>query len=140
LNLIIYSFSAYDDLQLKHEALKLIKPQFEISMPLLKPAVYAPIFRDCEAPSLELFDLEDYLASDTSRLNQLANRCSEQDLETFIKEFGMIAGVSSRLPTDQRGGKQVLEFVVTQLFEFKRMYQSGVRHFQTNYSLLLFLS
>jgi intraflagellar transport protein 52 len=116
----------------------LIKPQFEVSMPPLKPAVYTPVFRDCEVPSLELFDLEDYFASETSRLNQLTNRCSEQDLELFIKEFGTIAGISSRMPADQRGAKQVLEFIVTQLFEFKRMNQSGVRDCQINHSLLLF--
>ena len=112
---------------MKHEPLTLIKPQFEVPMPALKPAVYPPIFRDCEPPSLELFDLEDYFASETSRLNQLTNKCSEQDLELFIKEFGGISGISSRMPTDQRGAKQILEFVVTQLFEFKRMYQPGVR-------------
>ena len=99
-------------------------------MPPLKPAVYSPMFRDCEPPALELFDLEDYFASETSRLNQLTNRCSEQDLDLFIKEFGMIAGIASRMPADQRGAKQILEFVVTQLFEFKRMYQPGVRKSQ----------
>lgn len=119
-------FSAYEDLQMKHEPLTLIKPQFEVPMPPLKPAVYPPIFRDCEPPTLELFDLEDYFASETSRLNQLTNRCNEQDLDSFIKEFGMIAGISSRMPADQRGAKQILDFVVTQLFEFKRMYQPGV--------------
>jgi len=113
---------------MKHEPLTLIKPQFEVPMPALKPAVYEPAFRDCEPPALELFDLEEYLASETSRLNQLTNKCSEQDLELFIKEFGSIAGISSRMPTDQRGAKQILEFVVTQLFEFKRMYQPGVRY------------
>ena len=111
---------------MKHEPLTLIKPQFEVPMPPLKPAVYPPIFRDCEPPALELFDLEDYFASETSRLNQLTNRCTEQDLDLFIKEFGMISGISSRMPADQRGAKQVLEFVLTQLFEFKRMYQPGV--------------
>jgi intraflagellar transport protein 52 len=96
-------------------------------MPPLKPAVYPPIFRDCEPPALELFDLEDYFASETSRLNQLTNKCAEPDLDLFIREFGMIAGISSRMPTDQRGAKQILEFITTQLFEFKRMYQPGVR-------------
>ena len=102
-------------------------------MPALKPAVYPPIFRDCEPPPLELFDLEDYFASETSRLNQLTNKCSEHDLELFIKEFGSISGISSRMPTDQRGAKQILEFIVTQLFEFKRMYQPGVRIFVQKY-------
>jgi intraflagellar transport protein 52 len=124
--LINYFLRAFEDLQIKHEPLTLIKPQFEVPMPSLKPAVYSPIFRDCEPPSLELFDLEDYFASETSRLNQLTNKCSEQDLDLFIKEFGSIAGISSRMPTDQRGAKQILEFVTTQLFEFKRMYQPGV--------------
>jgi intraflagellar transport protein 52 len=113
----------------KHEPLTLIKPQFEVPMPPLKPAVYPPIFRDCELPSLELFDLEDYFASETSRLNQLTNRCGEQDLDLFIREFGMIAGISNRMPKDQRGSKQVLEFILTQLFEFKRMNQPGVIEF-----------
>lgn len=126
---------------MKHETLTLIKPQFEVPMPALKPAVYPAIFRDCEPPALELFDLEDYFASETSRLNQLTNKCSEQDLELFIKEFGNIAGISSRMPTDQRGAKQILEFVVTQLFEFKRMYQPGVRNkFWGKYMIIQFVS
>jgi hypothetical protein len=123
---------------MKHEPLTLIKPQFEVPMPALKPAVYPPIFRDCEAPALELFDLEDYFASETSRLNQLTNKCSEQDLDLFIKEFGGIAGISSRMPTDQRGAKQILEFIVTQLFEFKRMYQPGVRIFEEKIVFIIF--
>ncbi|CAF1073908.1 unnamed protein product [Adineta steineri] len=126
LTLIPKMIRAYEELQMKHEPLTLIKPQFEVPMPSLKPAVFPPIFRDCEPPSLELFDLEDYFASETSRLNQLTNKCSEQDLDLFIKEFGNIAGISSRMPVDQRGGKQILEFIVTQLFEFKRMYQPGM--------------
>jgi len=126
LTLVPKMVRAYEDLQIKHEPLTLIKPQFEVPMPPLKPAVYPPIFRDCEPPALELFDLEDYFASETSRLNQLTNRCTEQDLDLFIKEFGMIAGISSRMPADQRGAKQILEFVLTQLFEFKRMYQPGM--------------
>ena len=109
-------------------------------MPSLKPAIHEPVFRDCEPPSLELFDLEDYFASETSRLNQLTNRCSEQDLDLYIKEFGMIAGISSRMPTDKRGGKQILEFVLTQLFEFKRMYQHGVRHIIKKSILYYFFS
>ena len=111
---------------MKHEPLTLIKPQFEVPMPPLKPAVYPPVFRDCEPPALELFDLEDYFASETSRLNQLTNKCSEHDLDLFVKEFGNIAGISGRMPADQRGAKQILEFVVTQLFEFKRTYHPGV--------------
>ena len=42
------------------------------------------------------------------------------------------------MPTDQRGAKQILEFVVTQLFEFKRMYQPGVRNILLVKEILLF--
>ncbi|CAF1065480.1 unnamed protein product [Didymodactylos carnosus] len=130
LSLVPKMIRSYEDLQVKHEPVSLIKPQFEIPMPPLKPAVYPPLFHDVDPPALELFDLEDYFASETSRLNQLANKCNEQDLEFFVKEFGNIAGISSRIPVDQRDAKHILDYVLTQLFEFKRL---NVEHEMDDY-------
>lgn len=44
-------------LGVKHEALRLITPQFETPLPPLQPSVFPPSFRELSNPQLELFDL-----------------------------------------------------------------------------------
>ncbi len=39
------SLRAYEDLNVKHEALKLITPQFETPLPPLQAAIFPPSFR-----------------------------------------------------------------------------------------------
>lgn len=46
--------SLYGDLDLKHEPLTLIPPNFEAPMPPLKPAVFPPAIQELPAPNLEL--------------------------------------------------------------------------------------
>lgn len=44
----------YKDLDLKHEPLTLIPPNFESPMPPLKPAVFPPSIQELNPPNLEL--------------------------------------------------------------------------------------
>lgn len=44
----------YNKLDLKHEPLTLIPPQFEAPMPPLKPATFPPVIQELPNPSLEL--------------------------------------------------------------------------------------
>ncbi|XP_054289418.1 intraflagellar transport protein 52 homolog [Macrosteles quadrilineatus] len=127
---------AYDQLQVKHEPLKLIPPQFESPLPPLQPAVFPPSFRDLLPPALELFDLEEAFSSERARLSQLANKClglggrassggrvagaalddEIADLEYWIREAGQIIGVGS--PLDD--ASKILHAVTLLIAEFKK--------------------
>ncbi|XGW04433.1 hypothetical protein V3C99_015538 [Haemonchus contortus] len=116
---------AYDQVQVKVEPLTLIVPQFEVPLPPLEPAVFPPNFRELPPPKLELFDLDEMFSSQEVRLAQLTNKCEEKDLEFYILEAGEVLGVNSSLPINERNPKRILEHVLTQLFEFKKLGQDG---------------
>lgn len=63
-NLIPESLALYDQLNVKHEVLTLIPPQFETPMLGLQPAVFPPILRELPPPNLELFDLDEEFAQE----------------------------------------------------------------------------
>lgn len=115
---------AYDQLGVKHEQLRLIQPQFETPMPPLEPAVFPPRFREVPAPALDLFDLDDSFSDEKVRLAQLTNKCTEDDLEYFVREAGEIMGVSSKLTEEQRAspeaGKHILEYIFRQVVDYKK--------------------
>lgn len=46
-------------MEVKHEPLSLIVPQFEVPLLGLAPGVFPPVLRELENPPLELFDLDD---------------------------------------------------------------------------------
>eukprot|EP00058_Branchiostoma_floridae_P024482 XP_002609972.1 hypothetical protein BRAFLDRAFT_124392 [Branchiostoma floridae] len=114
---------AYETLNVKHEPLTLITPQFETPLPPLQPAVFPPAFRELPAPSLDLFDLDEAFSSEKVRLAQLTNKCTDDDLEYYVRECGDILGVSPKLPLDSRDAKHILEHVFTQVVEFKKLNQ-----------------
>ena len=70
-SLIPEAVSLYDELDVKHEPLSLIPPQFEHPLPPLQPAVFPPSLREPPPPALDLFDLDDQFASDKVRLAHL---------------------------------------------------------------------
>ncbi|CAG0901067.1 unnamed protein product [Darwinula stevensoni] len=116
---------AYEQLGVKHEPLRLITPQFETPLPLLQPAVFPPSFRELPNPSLELFDLDEAFSSEKARLAQITNKCSDSDLEYYIRECGEILGATARIPPGSRDAKRVLEFLFFQLVEFKKLNPGG---------------
>lgn len=129
----LYSFSfetlpkvvhAYYELGVKHKPLVLIKPNFSVPTPPLRPAVYAPQFRDLPPPGLDLYDLDDHFASEKVRLAQLSNKCSDEDLEYFVRECGEILGVSTKIkaPVAERDGKHVLGHVLDQIVDAKKIH------------------
>ncbi|KHN76535.1 Intraflagellar transport protein 52 -like protein [Toxocara canis] len=117
------SIAAYEQVGLKHEPLTLIVPHFEVPLPPLQPAVFPPNFRELPPPQLELFDLDEMFSSTDVRLAQLANKCDEVDLEYFVKEAGEIFGITRSLPANDRGPKRILEYVLHQVAEFKKLNQ-----------------
>ncbi|XP_077283625.1 intraflagellar transport 52 [Arctopsyche grandis] len=129
----------YSLLGLKHEPLKLIKPQLETPLPVLQVAVFPPTFRELPPPPLELFDLDDAFSSETSRLAQLTNKCLvpivrgkqnkpadqsankqiEADLEYFVRECGRICKVGN--DSANLNAKQILNTIGLQIAQFKKI-------------------
>ncbi|XP_076012485.1 intraflagellar transport protein 52 homolog isoform X2 [Genypterus blacodes] len=115
--------SAYKQLNIKHEQLQLITPQFETPLPHLQPAVFPPALRDLPPPMLELFDLDDDFSSEKVRLAQLTNKCTDDDLEFYVRKCGEIFGVTAKLDKDHRDAKHILEHIFFQVVEFKKLNQ-----------------
>ncbi|XP_075210562.1 intraflagellar transport 52 isoform X2 [Lycorma delicatula] len=129
---------AYKALNVKHEPLRLIPPQFETPLPPLQAAVFPPSFRDLPPPPLELFDLEEAFSSERARLSQLANKClttnshgrktlsggrsmlhneEVSDVEYFVREAGHILGLTTPAQND---AAKILHSVVLQIADFKK--------------------
>lgn len=119
-DIIPEAIKAYETLNVPHEPLQLIAPQFQTPLPPLEPAVFPPTFRELEPPALDLFDLDDTFSSERVRLAQLTNKCNDDDLEYFIRECGEILSVSHKLDADKRDGKHILEHIFRQVVDFKK--------------------
>ncbi|KAJ3150366.1 Intraflagellar transport protein 52 [Geranomyces variabilis] len=119
--LIPAAVKAYAELGVRKESLTLIQPQFETPLPPLRPATFPPLPTDLPPPSLELFDLDDSFASDRVRLAQLTNKCTDDDLEYYVRECGRILGVVDRLDEGKRDAKHVLEFVFRSVVNWKKL-------------------
>ncbi|XP_065311440.1 intraflagellar transport protein 52 homolog [Dermacentor albipictus] len=113
--------NAYEELGVPHEPLRLISPQFECPLPPLQPAVFPPCFREPSGPPLELFDLDEELSSESRRLAQLANKCTDEDLHYFLLQCGQVLGIS----TATGEPKHIIEHVLTRLVEFRKLNQCG---------------
>ena len=117
----ITDIQAYHELEVKQKPLGLIKPNFEVPTPPLRPAVYPPQFRDLPPPGLDLYDLDEQFASERVRLAQLCNKCGNDDLEYFVRECGEILGVSTKITSADRDGKHILGHIFEQIVEAKKM-------------------
>ncbi|XP_069024240.1 intraflagellar transport protein 52 homolog [Embiotoca jacksoni] len=115
--------SAYEQLNVKDEPLQLITPQFETPLPQLQPAVFPPALSDLPPPMLDLFDLDETFSSEKVRLAQLTNKCTDDDLEFYVRKCGEILGVTPKLDKEQRDAKHILEHIFFQVVEFKKLNQ-----------------
>ncbi|XP_053309864.1 intraflagellar transport protein 52 homolog [Spea bombifrons] len=114
---------AYEQLNVKHETLQLIQPQFETPLPGLQPSVFPPSFRELPPPALDLFDLDENFSSEKARLAQITNRCTDDDLEFYVRKCGDILGVTANLPKEEQDAKHILEHIFFQVVEFKKLNQ-----------------
>mmetsp|Transcript_1100 Transcript_1100/g.3101 ORF Transcript_1100/g.3101 Transcript_1100/m.3101 type:complete len:446 (-) Transcript_1100:366-1703(-) len=113
----------YKQFEVKHEPLSLIPPEFETPLPPLQPAVFPPTIREPPPPALDLFDLDDHFASERVRLAHLTNKCSEDDLEYYVREAGSVLGVTGSLPPERRDARHVLHHIFLQIVEWKKLNQ-----------------
>ena len=86
-----------------------------------------------------MFDLDEQFASEKARLAQLTNKCTDDDIEYYVREAGEILGVVSELTKQlQQGGtpaeealkgemgaKRVLEYMFRQIVRYKCLNQEG---------------
>ena len=120
-SLIPEAVALYSQLEVKHEPLSLIPPQFEHPLPPLVPAVFPPSLREPPPPTLDLFDLDDQFASEKVRLAHLTNKCNDDDLEYFLREAGDLLGVNAQLRPEQRDARHVLAQVFKQIAAWKKL-------------------
>ncbi|KAB0804768.1 hypothetical protein PPYR_01738 [Photinus pyralis] len=115
----------YDKLDVKHQTLKLISPNFEAPLPPLQAAVFPPSFRELPPPPLELFDLDEAFSSSLTRLAQFTNKFlsttpsndpTDQQLDFYIQECAKIVNVG----IDSTDSKDILFEVATQCNKFKQ--------------------
>eukprot|EP00929_Paragymnodinium_shiwhaense_P019970 TRINITY_DN1344_c0_g1_i1.p1 TRINITY_DN1344_c0_g1~~TRINITY_DN1344_c0_g1_i1.p1 ORF type:complete len:447 (-),score=117.72 TRINITY_DN1344_c0_g1_i1:177-1517(-) len=121
-DLIPEGVKLYQQLGVKHEPLTLIPPQFETPMPSLQPAVFPPCLREPPPPALDLFDLDEQFASERVRLAQLTNKCTDDDLDFYIRQAGEVLGVTRQLG-ERKGAKHILEHIFKELVGYKKMNQ-----------------
>lgn len=117
-DLIPETLEMYKTLNVKHEPLTLIPPNFETPMPALQAAVFAPSLKELPPPSLELFDLDDQFASEKIRMAQMTNKCGDDEVDYYIKECGDILGVSNHInnPDDP---KAILHYIFQEIVKYK---------------------
>jgi intraflagellar transport protein 52 len=114
----------YEKLDVKHEPLSLIPPEFVCPFPRLQPAFFHPNMADLPLPALDLFDLDEQFASDEIRLAQLTNKCQDDDdLEYYILEAADILGVNGMNGYDgdqnTEDAKSVLDYIFRRIVEYK---------------------
>ncbi|KAJ3321013.1 Intraflagellar transport protein 52 [Boothiomyces sp. JEL0866] len=122
-SLIPQAVHLYGHLGLKHEPLTLIQPQFETPLPPLEPAVFPPILQEIPPPALDLFDLDEHFASEKAKLAQLTNKCSDDDLEYYMRECGQILGIMEKLEPGKQDARHVLDHVFKSIVNWKKLNQ-----------------
>jgi intraflagellar transport protein 52 len=93
-------------------------------LPALEPAVFPPILQDLPPPALDLFDLDENFASERSKLVTLTNKCTDDDLEYYIRECGSILGIMDKLNPEKQDAKNVLEYVFKSIANWKKLNQT----------------
>ncbi|KAJ8681260.1 hypothetical protein QAD02_017047 [Eretmocerus hayati] len=123
LDLVPASLKAYDDLNVKHEPLSLIAPNFETPLPPTQASVFPPTFQELPPPALELYDLDEAFSSNYLKLSQLTNKymtdsdlTNEKELEHYIREFGAVMRIDN---IENRTAKEVLNHVFSKISSYK---------------------
>jgi intraflagellar transport protein 52 len=60
-----------------------------------------PMMRELAPPALDLFDLDAEFSSEKLLLAQLTNKCTDEDLDYYVRESGEVMGVSTLIRGDR---------------------------------------
>ena len=87
-------------------------------MPQLQAAVFLPNIKDLPPPAMDLFDLDEQFASEKIKMAQLTNKCSDEDVEYYIRECGDILGVTQNVenPDDP---KAILHYIFQEIVKYR---------------------
>jgi len=122
---------AYEQLHVKYEPLRIIKPQFEIPLPNLQLATFPPIFSEPPAPPLELYDLDETFSGARSQLAHMTGQVlqalqakepqrralNQRELENYVKECARITAI-----VDERqdmAAREILNIVARQIVSYR---------------------
>jgi hypothetical protein len=80
--------------------------------------VFPPTLKELPPPSLDLYDLDEQFANEKIKMAQLTNKCTDDDVEYYIKECGDILGVSAQInnPDDP---KAILHYIFQEIVKYK---------------------
>lgn len=87
--------------------------------------MFPPTLREPPPPALDQFDLDEHFASEALRLAQLTNKCSDDDLEYYVKESADILGILPKLDPERNDAKHILEFIFHKIVNFKKLNQEA---------------
>lgn len=87
--------------------------------------MFPPTLREPPPPALDQFDLDEHFASESLRLAQLTNKCSDDDLEYYVKESADILGILPKLDPERSDAKHILEFIFHKIVNFKKLNQDA---------------
>lgn len=69
-------------------------------------------------PALDLYDLDEQFASERIKLAQLTNKCTDEDVEYYIKECGDILGVAQHVENGD-DPKAILHYIFQEIVKYK---------------------
>ncbi len=61
--------------------------------------------------------MDGQFSSEKSKLAQLTNKCTDDDIEYYVKECGDILGVSSQVDSDDP--KAILHYIFQEIIKYK---------------------
>jgi intraflagellar transport protein 52 len=77
--------------------------------------------QDLAPPALDLFDLDEHFATERTKLTQLTNKCTDDDLEYYIRECGSILGIMDKLDPEKHDAKNILDYVFKSIANWKKL-------------------
>lgn len=80
--------------------------------------MFPPSLKELDPPPLDLFDLDEHFANEKIRLAQLTNKCTDEDVDYFVRNCGDVLGVSN-LVQDSTKPKEILYYIFMELVKFK---------------------
>ena len=108
---------------------------FDASMRKLNFRIEIEILPQCAKTfylQLELFDLDEAFSSEKARLAQITNKCTDEDIDYYVREAADILGVTQNVPN--LGGvnttKRILEYILAHIVEFKKLNQETLHQYQ----------
>ena len=80
--------------------------------------MFPPTLKDLPPPSLDLYDLDEQFASEKVKMAQVTNKCTDDDIDYYIKECGEILGVGAQVSSSD-DPKAILNHIFQEIVKYK---------------------